>query len=92
MKNLLPAIAVGVPGAAGAIAKYGFGLYAAKTVAGTTILGSTLAGSSAAGTIGFLAGTTGAVGVAGAILLSPAVIVPSVVGAAALAARALAKS
>lgn len=44
---------------------------------GLTMLGSTMAGSSAAGTAGIIAGTGGAVGATGAVLLNPLVWVPA---------------
>ena len=46
---------------------------------GLTMLGSTLAGASGAGTIGIIAGTGGAVGTAGAIILNPFVWVPAAI-------------
>lgn len=42
---------------------------------GLTMLGSTAAGASAAGTVGIIAGTGGAVGTIGAILMAPVTIV-----------------
>ena len=44
---------------------------------GLTMLGSTMAGASGAGTIGIIAGTGGALGTAGAIILNPFVWVPA---------------
>jgi hypothetical protein len=46
---------------------------------GLTMLGSTMAGASGAGTIGIIAGTGGAVGTAGAIILKPFVWVPAAI-------------
>lgn len=46
---------------------------------GLTMLGSTLAGASGAGTIGIIAGTGGAIGTAGAIVLNPFVWVPAAI-------------
>ena len=46
---------------------------------GLTMLGSTMAGASGAGTIGIIAGTGGAVGTAGAIILNPFVWVPAAI-------------
>jgi hypothetical protein len=46
---------------------------------GLTMLGSTLAGASGAGTIGIIAGTGGALGTAGAIILNPFVWVPAAI-------------
>lgn len=42
---------------------------------GLTMLGSTMAGASAAGTAGIIAGTAGALGTIGAVLLAPVTIV-----------------
>lgn len=46
---------------------------------GLTMLGSTMAGASGAGTIGIIAGTGGAIGAAGAIILNPLVWVPAAI-------------
>ena len=46
---------------------------------GLTMLGSTMAGASGAGTIGIIAGTGGALGTAGAIILNPFVWVPAAI-------------
>ena len=46
---------------------------------GLTMLGSTMAGASGAGTIGIIAGTGGAAGTAGAIILNPYVWVPAAI-------------
>lgn len=46
---------------------------------GLTMLGSTMAGASGAGTIGIIAGTGGAIGTAGAIILNPFVWVPAAI-------------
>lgn len=54
------------------------GLYAiTHATTGAAMLGSTAAGASAAGTTGIIAGTAGFVGTAGAVLLSPFVIIPA---------------
>ncbi len=69
-----------VAGGAAATAAAGTGMKAAglytftHAVTGATMIGSTAAGSSAAGTVGFIAGTAGALGSAAAFLLSPVVI------------------
>lgn len=46
---------------------------------GLTMLGSTMAGASGAGTVGIIAGTGGAIGTAGAIVLNPLVWVPAAI-------------
>jgi hypothetical protein len=46
---------------------------------GLTMLGSTMAGASGAGTIGIIAGTGGAAGTVGAIILNPFVWVPAAI-------------
>lgn len=46
---------------------------------GLTMLGSTMAGASGAGTIGIIAGTGGAIGTAGAVVLNPLVWVPAAI-------------
>ena len=46
---------------------------------GLTMLGSTMAGASGAGTIGIIAGTGGAIGTAGAIILNPFVWIPAAI-------------
>ncbi len=46
---------------------------------GLTMLGSTMAGVSGAGTIGIIAGTGGALGTAGAIILNPFVWIPAAI-------------
>lgn len=46
---------------------------------GLTMLGSTMAGVSGAGTIGIVAGTGGAIGTAGAVILNPFVWVPAAI-------------
>ena len=82
--NLLGATGVGA--AATAVTGLGmkaFGLYAIQNgVTGAWMLGSTAAGASAAGTTGILAGTAGALGTAGAVLLSTPVIIGGAVVAA----------
>lgn len=71
-----------VAGGAGTAAATGAGMQAAGIYAitnattGATMLGSTAAGASAAGTTGIIAGTGGAIGTAGAVLMSPFVIIP----------------
>lgn len=58
------------------------GLYAiTHSTSGAAMLGSTAAGASAAGTTGIIGGTAGFVGTAGAILMSPFVIIPAAVTA-----------
>jgi hypothetical protein len=46
---------------------------------GLTMLGSTIAGASGAGTVGIIAGTGGAIGTAGALVLNPLVWVPALI-------------
>ena len=66
-------------GSGGALATSA-GLYTLVNAgSGLTMLGSTLAGASGAGTIGIIAGTGGAVGTAGAIILNPFVWVPAAI-------------
>jgi len=51
------------------------GLYViVNGVTGATMLGSTAVGTSAAGTVGIIAGTSGTIGAAGAILMAPVTI------------------
>lgn len=79
------ATAVGI--GTGATAAAGTGLKAAGFYAithattGAAMLGSTAAGASAAGTTGIIAGTAGFLGTAGAVLMSPFVIIPAAVTA-----------
>lgn len=74
-------------GAGAAVAATGTAMSAAgfytltHSVTGLTMLGSTAAGTSAAGTVGIIAGTGGAVGTVGAVLLAPVTIVAGVVTA-----------
>jgi hypothetical protein len=74
-----------VAGGTGAAAVTGIGLKAAgiytltHATTGAAMLGSTAAGASAAGTTGIIAGSAGFLGTAGALLMSPFVIVPAVV-------------
>ncbi len=74
-------------GGAGATAATGIGLKAAgiytitHATTGAAMLGSTAAGTSAAGTIGIIAGSAGFFGTAGAVLMSPFVIIPTAVAA-----------
>lgn len=76
-----------VAGGAGATAVAGVGLKAAgiytltHATTGAAMLGSTAAGASAAGTTGIIAGSAGFLGTAGAVLLSPFVIIPAAVAA-----------
>lgn len=76
-----------IAGGAGATAATGIGLKAAgiytltHATTGATMLGSTAAGASAAGTTGIIAGTAGFLGTAGAVLISPFVIIPAAVAA-----------
>lgn len=81
-----------VAGGTGATAAAGIGL---KTVGvytlthattGAAMLGSTAAGASAAGTTGIIAGSAGFLGTAGAVLMSPFVIIPAVVTAVGIGA------
>jgi hypothetical protein len=66
---------------AGGSAAAGVGLQAAgyytlvHAGSGLTMLGSTAAGASAAGTVGIIAGTAGAVGTIGAILMAPVTLI-----------------
>lgn len=81
-----------VAGGAGAAAVTGIGLKAAgiytltHATTGAAMLGSTAAGASAAGTTGIIAGSAGFLGTAGAVLMSPFVIVPAVVTVAGIGA------
>lgn len=76
---------IAVEGAAVATAATGVGLKAAGIYAithatsGAAMLGSTAAGASAAGTTGIIAGTAGFLGTAGAVLMSPFVIISAAV-------------
>ena len=76
-----------VAGSAGAAAATGVGLKAAgiytltHATTGAAMLGSTAAGVSAAGTTGIIAGSAGLLGTAGALLMSPFVIIPAAVTA-----------
>jgi hypothetical protein len=71
----------------GAVATTGVGLKAAgiytltHATTGAAMLGSTAAGASAAGTTGIIAGSAGLLGSAGAVLLSPFIIIPATVAA-----------
>lgn len=79
------ATTVAVAGGAGATAAAGVGLKAAgiytltHATTGAAMLGSTAAGASAAGTTGIIAGSAGFLGTAGAVLMSPFVIIPAAV-------------
>lgn len=89
-------IGAGVTGAgatlAGATAAAGAGLKAAgfytitHAVTGATMLASTVGGASAAGTVGIMGGAAGIIGTAGAVLMSPFVIIPGAVIAGGVAA------
>ena len=76
-----------VAGGTGAAAATGIGMKIAgiytltHATTGAAMLGSTAAGASAAGTTGIIAGTAGFLGTAGAVLLSPFVIIPAAVTA-----------
>lgn len=76
-----------VAGSAGAAAATGVGLKAAgiytltHATTGAAMLGSTAAGASAAGTTGIIAGSAGFLGTAGAVLMSPLVIIPAAITA-----------
>lgn len=76
-----------VAGGTGATAVAGVGMKLAglytltHATTGAAMLGSTAAGASAAGTTGIIAGTAGFFGTAGAVLMSPFVIVPAAVTA-----------
>lgn len=63
------------------------GLYAlTHATTGAAMLGSTAAGASAAGTTGIIAGSAGVLGTAGAVLMSPLVIIPAAVTAVGIGA------
>lgn len=74
-----------VAGGTGAAAATGIGMKAAglytltHATTGAAMLGSTAAGASAAGTTGIIAGSAGFLGTAGAVLMSPFVIIPAAV-------------
>lgn len=74
-------------GGTGTVAAAGLGMKAAgfytitHATSGAVMLGSTAAGASAAGTTGIIAGTAGFLGTAGAVLMSPFVIIPAAVTA-----------
>jgi hypothetical protein len=74
-----------VAGTTGTAAATGIGLKAAgvytltHATTGAAMLGSTAAGASAAGTTGIITGSAGFLGTAGAVLLSPFVIIPAAV-------------
>jgi len=76
-----------VAGGTGAAAATGIGMKAAgiytltHATTGAAMLGSTAAGASAAGTTGIVAGSAGFLGTAGAVLMSPFVIIPAAVTA-----------
>lgn len=76
-----------VAGSTGAAAATGVSMKAAglytltHATTGATMLGSTAAGASAAGTTGIIAGSAGFLGTAGAVLMSPFVIIPAAVTA-----------
>jgi hypothetical protein len=68
---------------AGAVAATGIGMKATgfytlvHATTGATMLGSTATGVSAAGTTGIISGSAGILGTAGAIFMSPFVIIPT---------------
>ena len=76
-----------VAGTTGTAAAAGIGLKAAgvytipHATTGAAMLGSTAAGASAAGTTGIIAGSAGFLGTAGAVLMSPFVIIPAAITA-----------
>lgn len=71
-----------VAGGAGATAATGIGLKAAGIYTLThSTTGAAMLGSTAAGTTGIIAGSAGFLGTAGAMLLSPFVIIPAAVTA-----------
>lgn len=76
-------VAAGVSSGAAATTGAGMkvaGLYSiAHASSGALMLGSTAAGTSAAGTVGIIAGSAGFFGTAGAVLMSPFLIVPTAV-------------
>lgn len=72
--------AAGGLGASGAIGTGVFGMYTLVNAgSGLTMLGSTMVGASGAGTVGIIAGTGGAVGAAGAVILNPFVWIPAAI-------------
>lgn len=76
------AVAEGTVAAAGAagLAFKAAGFYTiVNGITGAAMIGSTAAGTSAAGTMGILAGTSGALGTAGAIVSNPVTIAAAVV-------------
>ena len=81
-----------VASGAGVVAASGIGMKAVGIYAlthattGAAMLGSTAAGASAAGTVGIMTGTAGFFGTAGAVLLSPFVIIPAAVTAVGIGA------
>jgi len=90
--NLIGGAATTVAGVgSGTTAATGVGMKAAglysitHASSGALMLGSTAAGASAAGTTGIIAGTAGFMGTAGAVLLSPFVIIPAAVVAGSIA-------
>lgn len=91
--NIIGGVATGgVASASGAAAATGIGMKVAGFYAithatiGAAMLGSTAAGASAAGTTGIIAGTSGVLGTAGAMLMSPLVIIPAAVTAVGIGA------
>jgi len=72
------AIGIGGTVAGGGAIGTSVGLYTLVNAgSGLTMLGSTMAGASGAGTVGIIAGTGGAIGAAGAVILNPFVWVPA---------------
>lgn len=91
--QLIGGISTGVvAGGTGVAAASGIGMKAAglytltHATTGAAMLGSTAAGASAAGTTGIIAGTAGFLGTAGAVLMSPLVIIPAAVTAVGIGA------
>lgn len=81
-----------VAGGTGAVAATGIGMKVAGLYAlthattGAAMLGSTAVGASAAGTTGIIAGSAGILGTAGAMLMSPFVIIPAAATAVGISA------
>jgi hypothetical protein len=91
--QLIGGVSTGVvAGGTGVAAATGIGLKAAgvytltHATTGAAMLGSTAAGASAAGTTGIIAGSAGFLGTAGAVLMSPFVIIPAAVTAVGIGA------
>ena len=91
--ELIGGVSTGVVASStGAAAATGIGLKGAgiytitHATTGAAMLGSTAAGASAAGTTGIIAGSAGFLGTAGAVLMSPFVIIPAAVVAVGIGA------